>query len=291
MTMYAADSNTGHRREHNEDSYALNPDLGLWLVADGVGGHADGEVASAIVCETILADVASGSSLIDAILHSHDEVLDEIHSRGDSNMGSTVVVLRVQGAEYEIAWVGDSRAYVFDGELRQLTRDHNPVSEMLARGAITPEQAANHPERNVLTQSLGVSDEIDVAPERLRGTLEAGQQIILCSDGLTDELNDDEITDRMKNNGTPQEQVDALVAGALDAGGRDNVTVVVVNASSDLPLTAEKPGKPSGHTTQELASVDAEELTQGSGGQHNTKMWLLLAAMVSIAVLVVLNLG
>ena len=280
MRAFSADSHPGHKRGHNEDCYRASPDQQLWLVADGVGGHSNGEVASAIVRDTLDTDLAKGSNLIDAIHHSHAEILKEIASREGSNMGSTVVALHLKENAYEVAWVGDSRAYLFDGEsIKQITRDHNPVSEMLARGAITPEQAANHPERNVLSQSLGVSDTITVSPDRIRGEIQTGQQILLCSDGLTDELADSEIERIMSVEKNPDDQVSALIQAALDSGGRDNVTVVVVGAKNERSDKA--PGPTRNRDT--LSAVQAVNAPSGAG--HDKMVWILLAAMVSLAVL------
>ena len=143
MRQFAASTHPGHRRNNNEDCFESAPELGLWLVADGVGGHASGEVASAIVGSTMRDDIAQGKKLIDAIHHCHQSILAEIRARDtSSDMGSSVVALRLRGNHYEIAWVGDSRAYLWDGKLRQLTHDHNPVYELQARGAISAEEAA-----------------------------------------------------------------------------------------------------------------------------------------------------
>ena len=205
--------------------------MGLWLVADGVGGHANGEVAARIVGDTIVQKLAGGEALVDAILAAHQAVLREIDSRESSNMGSTVIALQLQGNDYELSWVGDSRAYLCDGNIKQLSRDHNPVKELLARGAITPQQAAIHPERHVLSQSLGVSESVKVNPGRVCGTLQPDEQILLCSDGLTNELDDSEIAATLAAHTTPDAQVEALIQGALQAGGRDNITAVLVGAS------------------------------------------------------------
>lgn len=278
MRAFSADTHPGHKRSHNEDCYKASPELGLWLVADGVGGHSNGEVASAIVRDTLDKDLAAGSNLIDAIHHSHAQILEEIASREGSNMGSTVVAVQLCENNYEVAWVGDSRAYLFDGKsLKQITRDHNPVSEMLARGAITPQQAANHPERNVLSQSLGVADTITVAPDRIRGELHGGQQIMLCSDGLTDELSDERITQVMMEGSTPEDQVKALIQGALDSGGRDNVTVVVVGEKAS-PENMTPMSKRQRDTLSAEKAVSAD-----TGKRHDNKVWLLLGAMVVIA--------
>ena len=231
MTIFAASSHPGLKREHNEDYYRTEAALGLWLVADGVGGHANGEVAARIVGDTIVQKLAGGEALVDAILAAHQAVLREIDSRESSNMGSTVIALQLQGNDYELSWVGDSRAYLYDGNIKQLSRDHNPVKELLARGAITPQQAAIHPERHVLSQSLGVSESVKVNPGRVCGTLQPDEQILLCSDGLTDELDDSEIAATLAAHTTPDAQVEALIQGALQAGGRDNITAVLVGAS------------------------------------------------------------
>jgi protein phosphatase len=287
MTTFAASTHTGLKRDHNEDCYHAVPVLGLWLVADGVGGHANGEVASAIVRDTIQAKVAAGAPLIDAIVNSHNAVLAEIGRRGNSNMGSTVVALHLPDENYEVAWVGDSRAYVFNGELRQLTRDHNPVSELLARGAITPEQAASHPDRNVLSQSLGVAQGISVAPERIRGQLLPGQQLLLCSDGLTDELNDEAIAAEMRGQSSPQDQVDALVTAALRSGGRDNITVIVVGNPAD-PHHQSAQLTRQGEPTQEIDAATGAGSDNGNPASHDSKVWLLMAIMGLLAVVWVL---
>ena len=280
MRAFSADSHPGHKRGHNEDCYKANPEQQLWLVADGVGGHSNGEVASAIVRDTLDEDLTKGSSLVDAIHHSHAEILAEIASREGSNMGSTVVALHLRGDEYEVAWVGDSRAYLFDGtNLKQITRDHNPVSEMLARGAITVEQAASHPERNVLSQSLGVADTIIVSPDRIRGELHTGQQILLCSDGLTDELSDRQIEETMSACKSPDEQVKALIQGALDSGGRDNVTVVVVGEKA-------APGAVTPRSARQRDTLSSEQaVTANQGVGHDKMVWLLLGAMIIVAVI------
>jgi protein phosphatase len=278
MTEYAASSHKGHIRDHNEDCYAADAELGLWLVADGVGGHAHGEVAARIVRDTVKAELLAGNQLVDAIRRAHRAVLDEIAARdSQSNMGSTVVAMRLRDDDtYEISWVGDSRAYLFDGELRKLTRDHNPVSELLERGEITPEQAASHPERHVLSQSMGVSGSIVVQPGLISGRLHTGQQILLCSDGLTDELDDDTIRAELACHATPRAQIDALVNAALRAGGRDNITAIVVGETPVLPAGG-------------LRSVDELETTQNAGKMvtsgdvprenHGAKIWMILGAI------------
>jgi protein phosphatase len=283
MNAFAADSHRGHKRSHNEDCFLVDGAIGLFLVADGVGGHADGEVAAAIVRDTVREEIGNGAGLDAAIQRAHAGVLAEIGRREDSNMGSTVVAALMSSDEYDIAWVGDSRAYRFDGTLTQLTRDHNPVSEMLARGALTPEQAAMHPKRNVLSQSLGVAASIEVTPGRVRGKLHPGQQLVLCSDGLTDEVSDTAIEKIMGEEISPALQVRALIQAALDGGGRDNVTVVVVGAKAHhTAASAGEPGRDrAGRNCEETGASNSSRLTP-----HQIRTVLLLLGFMAAAAVV-----
>jgi protein phosphatase len=229
MRDFAAVSHAGYRRRRNEDCHGAEPGSGLWVVADGVGGNVYGDVASAIAVNTLRERVAAGDGLEQAIALGHAAILREMQQRDNAGgMGTTVVAMRTRGDDYEIAWVGDSRAYLFDGGLRRLTRDHGPVGDMLARGEITDREAAEHPDRNLLTQSLGVSARMRPAPDVVRGKLPPGGRLLLCSDGLSDELADREIERLMAANGDPRSQANALLQAALDAGGSDNITAIVV---------------------------------------------------------------
>lgn len=230
LRQFAAATHPGLKRNGNEDCYAADATLGLWLVADGVGGHASGEVAAAIVKSTVTREFSRGETLLDAIRHAHTEVLKEIARRETPTpMGSTVVALSIVDNDYTIAWVGDSRAYLHDGvDLQQLTRDHSHARDLLDRGILSPEDVDRHPDRHALTQSIGVSSDIKLDIGERCGRLATGQQILLCSDGLTDELTDNKIAQQLNRHPTAQAQVDALVDAALKAGGHDNLTVVIV---------------------------------------------------------------
>jgi len=148
-------------------------------------------------------------------------------------MGTTVVAARVQGNRFEVAWVGDSRAYLWrDGQLAQLSQDHSYVQELIAQGALTSEQARSHPHRNVVTQALGVTDPNQLNVETLTGELRPGMQLLLCSDGLTEEVDDRDIAAALRQEDcSAQETVDTLIAAALDGGGSDNVTAILVRCS------------------------------------------------------------
>ena len=224
-------SHVGLRRQLNEDTYYGDGGLGLWLVADGMGGHACGEVASALARETIVREVRNGASLVQAIRTADEEIIRTSRRRNDSlPMGTTVVAARVQGNRFEVAWVGDSRAYLWrDGKLGQLSQDHSYVQELIAQGTLTAEQARAQPHRNVVTQALGVTDPAHLNVATMTGELRPGMQLLLCSDGLTEEVDDAGLTEALAHGDcSAQECVDALVAAALDGGGSDNVTVVLV---------------------------------------------------------------
>lgn len=224
-------THVGLRRELNEDTYYGDGELGLWLVADGMGGHAYGEVASALAREAVVREVRAGKSLADAILAADADIIRCSRRRGDSlPMGTTIVVARALGGRFEVAWVGDSRVYLWrDGALTQLSQDHSYVQELIAQGAISPAQARSHPHRNVVTQALGVTTPEQLNVEVLGGELRPGMQLLLCSDGLTEEVDDRQIAQILSHvECSAQECVDGLIAAALDGGGSDNVTAILV---------------------------------------------------------------
>ncbi len=221
----------GLRRALNEDTYYGDSELGLWLVADGMGGHACGEVASALAREAIVREVRKGTPLPQALRVADEEIIRASRRRNDAlPMGTTAVVLRVEGDRFEVAWIGDSRAYLWrDGRLAQLSQDHSFVQDLIAQGALTAEQARSHPQRSVVTQALGVTDPAHLKVATMSGELRPGVQLLLCSDGLTEEVDDARIAEVLGyQDCSAQECVDILVAAALDAGGSDNVTAVVV---------------------------------------------------------------
>ncbi len=224
-------THVGLRRELNEDTYYGDSDLGLWLVADGMGGHEYGEVASALARETIVREVRDGKPLAQAIRIADEEIIQASKKRNDAlPMGTTVVAVRAEGNRFEVAWVGDSRVYLWrDGKLAQLSQDHSYVQELISQGAISIEQARSHPHRNVVTQALGVTNPQDLNVETMSGELRPGMQLLLCSDGLTEEVEDGSISQVLSHTEcSAQECVDGLVAAALDGGGSDNVTVVLI---------------------------------------------------------------
>jgi protein phosphatase len=227
---FACLTDVGRVRDHNEDAYAAVPELGLWLVADGMGGASSGEVASAIASVAIPAAVRRGASLIDAVSASHQAILDGVaKGRGGAGMGSTVVALRLHDDCCEIVWVGDSRAYVLAEQgLRQLSTDHSYVQTLVDRGVLTAERARVDPSRSMLTRALGGPEQGRVKADRVICALDHASRFLLCSDGLTEELNDAEIGEILRQAEGPQAAVQALVSTALGQGGRDNITAIVI---------------------------------------------------------------
>lgn len=223
----------GRVRRHNEDSFAARDDLGLWIVADGMGGAAAGEVASAIVVDVIAREVEQGAGLDTAIARANRSILDAVAAgRGKPGMGSTVVAAQLRGRDYTVAWVGDSRAYLWGDGFERLSRDHSRVQELIDAGVIDAEEARRHPQRSMITRVLGGPDGSAAQCELVRGRLQPGQGLLLCSDGLTSEVSDDAIA-RLLREGAPtksggQALVEQLVSLALAQGGRDNVTVILI---------------------------------------------------------------
>ncbi|MBS0431070.1 MAG: serine/threonine-protein phosphatase [Proteobacteria bacterium] len=231
MIEFGHATHVGLRRAHNEDTYWADAALGLWLVADGMGGHEHGEVASAVARDALVRECSAGNDLADAVRRADAAIIAMSQRHREAlPMGTTIAALHVHDREYEVTWVGDSRVYLWqDGALRQLSQDHSYVQELVAKGAISAEQARNHPHRNMVTQALGVTSPQELHVESRRGTLEPGMQFLLCSDGLTEEVDDAAIAGVLaREELAAQECVEHLVLAALDAGGSDNITVLLV---------------------------------------------------------------
>ena len=238
MTINSAfGTHVGLVRDHNEDSYLARSDIGLWAVADGMGGHLGGEIASALVVSDLARRIESGEPLVSAISATHQTVLDAVaRGEGQRGMGATVVAVKVIGSSYQVAWVGDSRAYLIDKHgLRQLTRDHSFVQQLLDAGAITDAEVAIHPDRSVITQAIGTESLTQVRVDVVEGQFHKGDQILLCSDGLSSEVDDQRINELMQASGDQASRIEALIAATLHHGGSDNVTVVLVSAPNDSP--------------------------------------------------------
>lgn len=231
----------GARHTANEDAYGMDPDSGLWFVADGMGGHAAGEVASQIVRETVLAEVAAGHPLSDAICKAHDTVVElASEDPGKRGMGSTIIALQVDGAQADVAWVGDSRLYLWRNDaLEQITRDHSYVEYLIAKGEITSGEADNHPERNVLVQTLGYDEP---TPGILQLELQSGDRLLLCSDGVYTEMTRETIGDVLGQAEDPQTAAQQLIDHVVAVPGKDDATAIVLDyqpfqAGAELALS------------------------------------------------------
>lgn len=236
----ASVSDIGRVRRENQDAVFADDGLGLWLVADGMGGHAGGARASAIARDTVRERFAAGDDLADAVMVAHHAIRSEQIERPELNdMGTTIVALAERAGRYEVCWVGDSRAYLFSpgrNRLELLTTDHNVAGVLVASGALTPDEATRHPQRHVLTDCLGLAGEDAPRVDRVEGEWQPGEMILLCSDGLSGELGDSEIERIVRSAGANQAQglVETLLQGALASGAHDNVSVVAVAAPPGL---------------------------------------------------------
>ena len=208
----------------------MDADLGLWVIADGLGGHTDGHLASKIACESIHSVVKDGYGLSRAIQHAHQAILQAIGSMSTpSNMGSTVVALHRFGDECEVGWVGDSRAYHLHGErLAQLTTDHSHMADAISRGEITASSARESQVSHVLSQSLGVSHLAEVEPEFTTCRISPGDCLLLCSDGLSNAVADVLLTEHLAERCSADATAEKLLSAALETGGYDNISLVVL---------------------------------------------------------------
>jgi protein phosphatase len=242
-----AGTDTGRQRRANEDSLLARAPL--FVVADGMGGAQAGEVASRIAVESFqggLDDSAEPEEALAALARVANSRIHELsHSHAEqAGMGTTLTAIYVGEREVSIAHVGDSRAYrLRDGELQRLTEDHSLVDELLRQGRLTPEEAVEHPQRSVITRALGPEGVVEV-DTRSYGARN-GDVYLLCSDGLTTMLPEESLKDVLLAHSTLREAGEALIAAANEAGGRDNITVVLVRLeeldASASPLTEEAP--------------------------------------------------
>jgi serine/threonine protein phosphatase PrpC len=232
-----ASTHVGQVRDGNEDNYVTID--GLYFVADGMGGHSAGEVASEIavrILQEVYTDpkvrVSSPGLLADAISTANTAIfMEAMHDSSKTGMGTTLTGLAVTNAtdnQIVVANVGDSRTYLWrHGELRQVTKDHSHVQTLVDRGAITRAEARVHFQRNIVLRAMGIESWVDIDTFPL--TVEDGDRFIMCSDGLVDEADDDEIETEIRLSTSVQDLADRLVDLANRNGGRDNITVVVVD--------------------------------------------------------------
>ena len=236
---YAARTDVGMIRSGNEDNFAVdaNGTRGIFIVADGMGGHAAGEVASEMAVQIVMRemkDVSSSDGSITKVLGEalrlanraiHDRTVTEVDKQG---MGTTASVLFLADSRYLIGQVGDSRVYLLrDGALKQLTKDHSYVQEQVDLGNLTPEQARYHPYSNVITRCVGASPEVE--PDLYTGEARSGDVFLVASDGLTGMVDDRRLAQLLMSRAEPERKVQALISEANGRGGLDNITAIVVH--------------------------------------------------------------
>ena len=257
--LHAARTDVGMIRSGNEDNFAvdMSETRGVFMVADGMGGHAAGEVASEMAVQIVIRELRAvqdlgapdagqrvGAALTHANRSIHDRTITEVDKQG---MGTTASVLLVSAARYLIGQVGDSRVYLLrDGAFAQLTKDHSYVQEQVDLGNLTPEQARYHPYSNVITRCVGASPEVE--PDVYTGEVKLGDVFLVASDGLTGMVDDRRLQQLLMARTIPERKVAALISEANGRGGLDNITAIVVQVeTSDNP--------PDDVTTQDMAAV------------------------------------
>lgn len=289
-----ASTHVGQIRQGNEDSYVAIE--GLYVVADGMGGHSAGEVASDIAVKT-LAEIYTSTKpgmktpeqVAEAIATANTAIfLESLDDSEKAGMGTTLTALVVTDPaahDIVIANIGDSRTYLWrDDELRQITVDHSHVQTLVERGAISAAEARTHYQRNIVLRALGIdsSIEIDLFPLQARD----GDRFILCSDGLVDEAEDSEIETEVRLKSDPQELAERLVDLANAHGGRDNITVVVVDFES-VPGTAESDPDSNRSSTDSSASEASAGDIEMAAGVKRKKAYALIGAVAAVAGLIV----
>ena len=242
----AARSDVGMIRAGNEDSFfaEANEKRGLFIVADGMGGHAAGEVASEMAVQIISrelagiteinnGDNAAAVKVAEAVKKANSKIYERTITEVDKQgMGTTASVLILTGSRYLIGQVGDSRVYLLrDGKLRQLTKDHSYVQEQVDAGFLTPEQARYHPYSNVITRCVGASDSVE--PDTYNGDVKTGDVYLVASDGLTGMVDDRRLQILLMSRAEPERKVHALISEANGRGGLDNITAIVVQVAPD----------------------------------------------------------
>lgn len=250
-------SDRGRVRRQNEDAWDIEGALGLWVLSDGMGGHAAGEVASRLAVRTVVEEWrrrgvgnepwALLTALRETVRAAHRAVKEAALQPGQEGMGATLLVATVRNGYYYLAHVGDSRAYrLRGGRLERLTRDHTFVQHLVDQGALTPQQAASNAQRHILSQALGHGE---VVVDLYRGRWEPSDVLLLCSDGLYDMVSEEEIEALLQRHAhEPERACQALVEAANRAGGEDNITVIVAVGEAFSPLEERREALPKGRS-------------------------------------------
>lgn len=238
--LSSAATHVGAVREVNEDNQIEMPEIGLWVVADGMGGHSAGDVASGMVIDKLATLRRTGSNedfiedVIESLSITNQKLRQLAFQKFDKQavMGTTVAVLILHKNQYSILWAGDSRVYRYrNRQLEQLTRDHSQVNDMLDSGLLNEDELEDHPLANVITRAIGAAQTLNL--ERIDGELKHGDIFLLCSDGLNKELTDQEIVPFF-GSGDVEEINKALIHSALVRGAQDNITAISVRVEGSV---------------------------------------------------------
>jgi PPM family protein phosphatase len=296
-TRSAVFTHTGKKRRHNEDAYVCEPPL--FAIADGMGGARAGEIASGLAAAALKAGEVDGSGeerVVALIQEANRSVYERSSADAEvAGMGTTITVALVGDVGVTFGHVGDSRAYALrDGELEQLTDDHSLVAELVRAGKLSAEEAEHHPQRSVITRALGTDPDVDV--DAFTVEARAGDVFMICSDGLTDMVGDEEIVQILERRDSLDDAARGLVSRANDAGGQDNITVIAFEITDE-------PDEPDEHTleqtvtgTQPLPPQEPARVDQTEGpsaakpdarkpGRRFLPLLLLIAAIVVAAIL------
>ena len=246
--LWAVETSSGLVRQHNEDYYIARPALGLWVLCDGLGGHAKGALASRVCAETVMKGVMQGKALEESVQCAHEAVkmMEAERSNVSGNPGTTVAALYIYGRTWEVAWVGDTRVWLYErGGIRQITRDHTVVRQLLDWGAITEEEATVHPDRHMLSSVVGIGE------ERLKVGINSGrwnskQVFILGTDGMAHRDEPEVLSEIFSIFRNPDQIVGRLKTASLEKGGFDNFTIAVVGRSFDNGFIEEAVNKSRG---------------------------------------------
>jgi protein phosphatase len=295
-------TDVGRVRERNEDAYLVRDPL--FAVADGMGGHQGGDVASSMIVDALEnAEVQPDQPLgplVELIKKANQDVLE----RGDADqglkgMGTTLTAVVTDNDRLYLAHIGDSRAYLLrDGNLQQLTRDHTLVGRMVEEGRLEPDQARSHPQRSILTRALGVDDEIQV-DDLTVDPMQPGDRLMLCTDGLTGMVDDEQIKQVLLEEPDPQRACDRLVDLAIEAGGDDNVTVLVLDFVEDsrggrLTRTARaarsrQAGDVAAGPPSDREEAEPDEAEERPSGRFRRRFLIWAAVVVTLVVAAVIG--
>jgi protein phosphatase len=253
--LWAVETSSGLIQQQNEDYYIARPALGLWVLCDGLSGHAKGSLASRVCAEAVMKGVMQGKALEESVQRAHAAVkkMEAERSNVSGNPGTTLAALYISGRKWEVAWVGDTRVWLYErNRIRQVTRDHTVVRQLLDWGAITEEEAMVHPDRHMLSRAVGIGEE-GLKVGIYSGQWNSRQVFILGTDGMAHRDEPEVLSEILSIFRNPEQIVDRLKKASLEKGGFDNFTIAVVGRSFENGFIEEAVKK-----SRELFYIQAE---------------------------------